>query len=135
MYRNFVNAVNSNEKKEVGAVKDPRGHTRQYVEMDVEKEAGLDTEDVTSTVGSSSAPTTLNAPRMSDCKFGWRDISYTVDTKNGKKLILENVTGCVEKGTIPVCPPLFFLSPSVLPVLPCPCLLFHISMFFCSSLP
>jgi|SRR5579859_7517383 hypothetical protein len=81
MYRNFVETVDSGEKK------------------DVEKEAGLDNMEVTCSAGQSSAPTTLSPSQMSDCRFGWRDISYSVDTKTGKKMILDNVTGCVEKGT------------------------------------
>ena len=80
MYHNFVETVDSSEKK------------------DVEKEAGLDNVQVTSSTGRSSAPTTLSPLQMSDCRFGWRDLSYSVDTKTGKKLILDNVTGCVEKG-------------------------------------
>lgn len=34
----------------------------------------------------------------SSFKFGWKDVSYSVDTPKGKKQILQNVNGCVEKG-------------------------------------
>jgi hypothetical protein len=30
--------------------------------------------------------------------FAWRDIAFSVDTKAGKKQILQNVSGFVEKG-------------------------------------
>lgn len=61
------------------------------METDIEKQA------VT------SAPTPETSPSSSDSgskltNFGWRDISYAVDTTNGKKQILQNVSGCVEKG-------------------------------------
>jgi len=32
--------------------------------------------------------------------FGWKNISYSVDTKTGKKDILRNVSGFVQSGTI-----------------------------------
>lgn len=52
-----------------------------------------------STSASTSTPFDRNnIPKLSNCKFGWQDISYTVDTKAGKKQILHNVNGCVEKG-------------------------------------
>jgi ABC-type lipoprotein export system ATPase subunit len=35
-------------------------------------------------------------------KFSWKDISYSVKTKFGKKTILQNVSGCVEKGIPPI---------------------------------
>jgi hypothetical protein len=43
-----------------------------------------------------SAPTqvALPSPLLSDT-FGWRNVSYSVNTKTGKKEIL---SGCVEKG-------------------------------------
>jgi hypothetical protein len=30
--------------------------------------------------------------------FGWKDVSFTVDTKLGKKQILQNVSGFVKPG-------------------------------------
>jgi hypothetical protein len=36
--------------------------------------------------------------KLSNCKLGWENISFAVDTKQGKKQILQNVSGCVEKG-------------------------------------
>jgi len=30
--------------------------------------------------------------------FGWKDISYSVDTKDGKKQILKNVSGIIKQG-------------------------------------
>ena len=30
--------------------------------------------------------------------FGWKDISYSVDTKDGKKQIVKNVSGIVKQG-------------------------------------
>lgn len=100
MYRNFVEAVDSTEKKlkDVPAKTMQRDVVEKDVETDVEKEAGLDNVEVTSSTGRSSVPTMLPPLQTSDCKFGWRGISYSVDTKAGKKLILDNVTGCVEKG-------------------------------------
>jgi hypothetical protein len=51
-----------------------------------------------------SASASLSGPSKSDCNFAWKDISFTVDTPSGKKQILQNVNGCVEKGTLsPVC--------------------------------
>lgn len=41
-----------------------------------------------------------NSTQLSKCKFGWKDVSYTVDTKTGKKQILHDVSGCVEKGIL-----------------------------------
>ena len=39
----------------------------------------------------------LPSPLLSD-SFGWRNVSYSVNTKTGKKEILKGVSGCVEKG-------------------------------------
>jgi hypothetical protein len=39
-----------------------------------------------------------NTSKLANCKFGWENISFSVDTKQGKKQILQNVSGCVEKG-------------------------------------
>ena len=62
------------------------------METDIEKQA----------VTSASRPTPETSPSSSDgsklTNFAWRDVSYAVDTKNGKKQILQNVSGCVEKG-------------------------------------
>ena len=68
-------------------------------EKDIEKEAGVGMVQATTSTGSSSTPTVRSPPTISDCKFGWRDISYSVDTTKGKKQILDHVTGCVEKGS------------------------------------
>lgn len=56
--------------------------------------------DIEKQVGESSGSTSIHqdVPKLANCKFGWRDVSFSVDTKQGKKKILENVTGCVEKG-------------------------------------
>jgi hypothetical protein len=45
-----------------------------------------------------SAPTQVALPSqlLSD-SFGWRNVSYSVNTKTGKKDI-KSVSGCVEKG-------------------------------------
>ena len=64
--------------------------------IDIEKQ-----EDVvanSSGVSSQSPTTSVSALSKSNCKFAWKDISYSVDTPNGKKQILQNVNGCVEKG-------------------------------------
>jgi len=36
-----------------------------------------------------------------DVTFGWKDISYSVDTKTGTKEILQNVSGYVKPGIPP----------------------------------
>jgi ABC-type multidrug transport system ATPase subunit len=63
--------------------------------MDIEKEAG---QGRVSAVASTSASHSQDMPKLSNCQFGWRGISYAVDTKDGEKQILSNVDGCVEKG-------------------------------------
>lgn len=80
MFRNDVDAASMNEK-------------------DIEKEADMGRVKATTSTGGSSAPTVCSPQKVSDCQFGWRDISYTVDNKKDKKQILQNVSGCVEKGT------------------------------------
>jgi len=42
----------------------------------------------------------ISSLSKSNCKFAWKDISYSVDTPTGKRQILQNVNGCVEKGTL-----------------------------------
>jgi hypothetical protein len=80
---------------------------------DIERDAGMEKVAPTASAesASSAAATVRSPPRISDCKFGWRDISYSVDTKNGKKQILQNVTGCVEKGTLALSFPLVLVEP------------------------
>ena len=52
-------------------------------------------------VGLTASSSSNSLPqKLSNCQFGWKDISYSVETNNGKKQILENVSGCVEKGII-----------------------------------
>ena len=92
MYRNFVDVLSGNNVK------------------DVEKEAGSQKSRPTTFTGMTCSTATLGSPpKLSNCKFGWRDISYSVDTKKGKKEILQNISGCVEKGPFPT------LYPSPIP--------------------
>jgi hypothetical protein len=59
------------------------------MDTDIEKQAGE----------SSGSVSQINyEPKPADCKFGWKNVSYSVDTNVGKKQILSNVNGCVEKG-------------------------------------
>lgn len=46
---------------------------------------------------SHSQPTTPST--LARCQFAWKNISYSIDTPAGKKQILTNVDGCVEKGS------------------------------------
>ena len=62
------------------------------MERDLEKQCEISSSAATSKLRSTSHDTT-------NSKFEWRDISYSVDTKAGKKQILQNVSGCVETGT------------------------------------
>ena len=41
---------------------------------------------------------TASISTFTSCKFAWKNVSYSVDTPAGKKQILTNVNGCVEKG-------------------------------------
>lgn len=64
------------------------------MEPDVEKQSGISLSAPPAKLGSTSNETA----RLLNCKFEWRDISYSVNTKGGKKQILQNVSGCVESG-------------------------------------
>jgi hypothetical protein len=33
--------------------------------------------------------------------FGWKEISYSLETKNGRRSILENVSGIIQPGIAP----------------------------------
>jgi ABC-type lipoprotein export system ATPase subunit len=61
---------------------------------------------------SSSAPNSalqsISGPSKVNCTFGWKDVSYFVDTPKGNKQILQNVNGCVEKGN--TLAPLFLIA-------------------------
>lgn len=67
------------------------------MDQDLEKRATSSISPGASTHDSSSP---RDPSKLSHCKFGWRDISYSVDTQAGKKQILHNVSGCVEKGKL-----------------------------------
>jgi hypothetical protein len=67
--------------------------------VDLEKQADSAARAVSnpSPLDLSSAPT----PKYSNnCNFAWKNISYSVDTPAGKKQILQNINGCVEKGLL-----------------------------------
>ena len=49
---------------------------------------------------SPQSPSTSTPSRYSNCKFAFKNISYSVETPNGKKQILTDISGCVEKGNI-----------------------------------
>jgi len=66
------------------------------MEADVEKQSGISLSAATAKLESASNETA----RLLNCKFEWKDISYSVNTKVGKKQILQNVSGCVESGTL-----------------------------------
>lgn len=62
---------------------------------DIEKQ-----EAAIATPSAGASPTeSISGLAKANCKFSWKDVSYVVDTPKGKKHILQNVNGCVEKGT------------------------------------
>jgi hypothetical protein len=65
------------------------------MEPDVEKQSGISLSATRAKLESTSD----ESSRLLNCKLEWRDISYSVNTKGGKKQILQNVCGCVESGT------------------------------------
>lgn len=65
-------------------------------------DSNKDIEKQEATASSSAADTpsqSVSGICKSNFKFGWKDVSYSVDTPKGKKQILQNVNGCVEKGS------------------------------------
>ena len=62
---------------------------------------------IASSSAPNSAPQSISGPSKANCNFGWKDVSYSVDTPKGNKQILQNVNGCVEKGTLS---PLFLIA-------------------------
>jgi|SRR5579862_1966383 len=68
------------------------------MEADLEKQSLPVSTPVLSGASTSSPSNGDAVPKLSNCKFGWQDVCYSVDTKAGKKQILHNVNGCVEKG-------------------------------------
>jgi len=63
--------------------------------MDEEKQAVVNVSQATTM----SATNGEDCPKLSNCKFGWQNISYSVVTKTGTKQILTGVDGCVDKGS------------------------------------
>ena len=59
---------------------------------------GPDIENQTSAIVAESSSSNLH----NNCKFTWRDISCSVESKVGTKRILQNVSGYVEKGIFPM---------------------------------
>jgi len=65
--------------------------------VDLEKQANSAALVTTNT--SSPDLSSASTPKHShNCNFAWKNISYSVDTPAGKKQILQNINGCVEKG-------------------------------------
>jgi len=66
------------------------------MDQDIEKNPTTNTSGPASISSSSQlAPRPIDKSR---CDFAWENISYTVDTPNGKKPILQNISGYAEKG-------------------------------------
>lgn len=66
--------------------------------MDLEKQEKERQLGVDAVEPGESAPRGLSA-KFPGGEFAWRDVSYSVRTKEGEKQILSNVSGCVGKGS------------------------------------
>ena len=65
---------------------------------DIEKQEPGANNHTPSSLGYSNSQTIATSP-LARCAFSWKNLSYSVDTAAGKKQILRNVNGYVEKGT------------------------------------
>lgn len=69
-------------------------HTVLDLRFDIEKQ--LEAENAF--IERKSASRASRASREPEDIFAWRDVAFSVDMKGGKKQILQNVSGYVEKG-------------------------------------